>query len=79
MKRLEFFYDFVCPYAYLASTQVRALAKPGQCRGKDAVALGVQAVPDLFPHPTTVPGTVDKNKSAAFLTGLHVISPSSLC
>lgn len=27
MKRLEFFYDFVCPYAYLASTQVRALAK----------------------------------------------------
>ncbi len=27
MKRLEFFYDFVCPYAYLASTQVRALAR----------------------------------------------------
>ncbi|MGE0327104.1 MAG: 2-hydroxychromene-2-carboxylate isomerase [Polyangiaceae bacterium] len=27
MKRLEFFYDFVCPYAYLASTQVRALAE----------------------------------------------------
>ncbi|MCB9586256.1 MAG: 2-hydroxychromene-2-carboxylate isomerase [Polyangiaceae bacterium] len=27
MKRLEFFYDFVCPYAYVASTQVRALAK----------------------------------------------------
>lgn len=27
MKRLEFFYDFVCPYAYLASTQVQALAK----------------------------------------------------
>lgn len=27
MKRLEFFYDFVCPYAYLASTQVRELAR----------------------------------------------------
>ena len=26
MPSLEFFYDFSCPYAYLASTQVRALA-----------------------------------------------------
>jgi len=25
-ERLEFFYDYSCPYAYLASTQVRALA-----------------------------------------------------
>ena len=27
MKQLEFHYDFSCPYAYLASTQVRALAE----------------------------------------------------
>lgn len=26
-RRLEFFYDFSCPFAYLASTQVRALAE----------------------------------------------------
>ncbi|MBX3184035.1 MAG: 2-hydroxychromene-2-carboxylate isomerase [Polyangiaceae bacterium] len=27
MATLEFYYDFVCPYAYLASTQVEALAR----------------------------------------------------
>lgn len=27
MKRVEFFYDFVCPYAYLAHTQIEALCK----------------------------------------------------
>jgi 2-hydroxychromene-2-carboxylate isomerase len=26
MKRLELFYDFACPYAYLASTQIEAIA-----------------------------------------------------
>lgn len=29
MKTLEFFYDFSCPYAYLASTRIERLAKAG--------------------------------------------------
>lgn len=29
MKTLEFFYDFSCPYAYLASTRIEKLAKGG--------------------------------------------------
>ena len=27
MKRVEFFYDFACPYAYLAHTQVEAVCE----------------------------------------------------
>ena len=50
------------------------------CVGKgacDAVPLGVQLVPDLFPHPAPMSSAVDKNKGAAFFRGLHIESPRS--
>lgn len=32
MKTLEFFFDFSCPYAYLASTRIERLAKEGKAK-----------------------------------------------
>jgi 2-hydroxychromene-2-carboxylate isomerase len=32
MKHVEFYFDYSCPYAYLASTQIRALAEQAGAR-----------------------------------------------
>lgn len=70
MKTLEFFYDFSCPYAYLASTRIERLAKAG---GADLVykpfllggvfnALGV--TPMQMPEPKAKLNLLDMRRWA---------------
>jgi hypothetical protein len=46
----------------VAACEMRALAKAGERRRVDAVALGAQRLGDALPHPIALPGAVDEDE-----------------
>ena len=71
-RRIEFFYDFSCPFAYLASTQIERLARENEAEllykpmllGGVFQAIGAPVVPSM-PPPKARHNALDMQRWAA--------------